>query len=160
VTPRWGGLSKPYRRGGDTMTLQYPLVHLDDVKPEQMDEDAGWSITEFRLLISKRQGSTSTMFHSRFMPGSIHKKHRHDNCEEIYAVLSGYGLAGAGDDRVEVRGGHFHYIPKGLEHWLYNLSETEPIEVIGVYIGAGSVEDTGYVYLGEVTKEDLKQRTE
>lgn len=100
------------------------------------------------------------MFHSRFMPGSIHKKHRHDNCEEIYAVLSGYGLAGAGDDRVEVRGGHFHYIPKGVEHWLYNLSETEPIEVIGVYIGAGSVEDTGYVFLGEVTKEDLKRRTE
>ena len=142
------------------MALRYPLVHLDDVKPEVMDEDDGWSITEFRLPISKKQGSTTTMFHSRFMPGAIHKKHRHDNCDEIYAVLSGHGLAGAGADRVEVRGGHFHYIPKGVEHWLYNLSEKEPIEVIGVYIGAGGVEETGYVYLGEVTEEDLKQRTE
>jgi mannose-6-phosphate isomerase-like protein (cupin superfamily) len=141
------------------MALQYPLVHLDDVKPEEMDEDAGWSITEFRLPISKKQGSTTTMFHSRFMPGAIHKKHRHDNCDEIYSIVSGRGLAGAGTDRVEVRGGHFHYIPKGVEHWLYNLSEKEPIEVIGVYIGAGSVEETGYIYLGEVTEEDLRRRT-
>ena len=61
---------------------------------------------------------------------------------------------------MEVRGGHFHYIPQGVEHWLYNLSEVDPIEVIGVYIGAGSVEETGYVYLGEVRENDLKRRTE
>ena len=137
------------------MRLQYPLVHLEDVKPEVMDEDAGWSITEFRLPISKKQGSTTTMFHARFMPGAIHKKHRHDNCDEIYFILNGQGLAGAGADRAKVRKGHFHYIPKGVEHWLYNLSEREAIEVIGVYIGAGSVEETGYVYLGEVTGDDL-----
>ena len=44
-----------------------------------------------------------------------------------------------GQERAEVRGGHFHYIPKGVEHWCVNLSKTEPIEVIGLYIGAGSV---------------------
>jgi mannose-6-phosphate isomerase-like protein (cupin superfamily) len=61
---------------------------------------------------------------------------------------------------VEVRKGHFHYIPRGVEHWLYNLSDKEPIEIIGVYIGAGSVKETGYVYLGEVTEKDLQQRTD
>jgi mannose-6-phosphate isomerase-like protein (cupin superfamily) len=146
--------------GGDTMALKYPLVHLDDIEPEAMDEDAGWSITEFRLPISKKQGSSSTMFHSIFMPGSIHKKHRHDNCDEIYSIVRGHGLAGAGTDRVEVRKGHFHYIPKGVEHWLYNLSNKEPVEIIGVYIGAGSVKETGYVYLGDVTEEDLQRRTD
>ena len=98
------------------------------------------------------------MFHARFMPGAIHKKHRHDNCDEIYSIVSGHGLAGAGDDRVEVRGGHFHYIPKGVEHWLHNPSGTETLEILGIYIGARSVEDTGYVYTGNVTQEDLMQR--
>ena len=74
----------------------------------------------------------------------------------IYYIISGHGLAGAGSDRVEVRGGHFNYIPKGVEHFLYNLSDTESIEAIGIYIGSGSVEDTGYRYLGDVTKDDLK----
>ena len=135
------------------------LVHLDDVPPETMDEGDGWSITDFRLPIGKHNGSSTTVFRARFFPGAVHKKHRHDNCEEIYYIISGHGLAGAGDDRVEVRGGHFHYIPPGVEHWLYNLSDTEPIEAVGLYIGSGSVEDTGYVYMGDVTEEDLKART-
>ncbi len=135
------------------------LVHLDDVPPENMDEGDGWSITDFRLPISKRNGSATTLFRARFMPGAVHKKHRHENCEEIYYIISGHALAGAGPDRVEVRGGHFHYIPQGVEHWLHNLSETEPVEAVGIYIGSGSVEDTGYVYMGDVTEADLKART-
>jgi mannose-6-phosphate isomerase-like protein (cupin superfamily) len=93
------------------------------------------------------------------MPGAVHKKHRHDNCEEIYYVIRGHGLAGAGPDRAEVRGGHVHYIPKGVEHFLYNLSKTEPLEAIGIYIGAGNVEETGYRYLGDVSEADIKART-
>jgi mannose-6-phosphate isomerase-like protein (cupin superfamily) len=135
------------------------LVHLDDVPPENMDAGKGWSITDFRLPLGRHNGSSTTLFRARFFPGAVHKKHRHDNCEEIYYIISGHGLAGAGPDRVEVRGGHFHYIPKGVEHWLHNLSPTEPIEVVGIYIGAGSVEETGYVYMGEVTDADLKART-
>ena len=135
------------------------LVHLDDVPPEKMDEGQGWSITDFRLPLGKHNGSSTTLFRARFFPGAVHKKHRHDNCEEIYYVISGHGLAGAGPDRVEVRGGHFHYIPKGVEHWLYNLSQSEPIEVVGIYIGAGNVGETGYVYMGDVTAEDLQART-
>lgn len=141
------------------MALQYPVVHINDVKPEVMDKGAGWSITDFRIPISKKQGSQSTMFHARFMPGSIHKKHRHDHCDEIYYIVSGHGLAGAGPDRVELRKGHFHFIPKGVEHWFYPLSIDEPTISVGIYIGAGSVEETGYVYMGEVTEEDLKGRT-
>ncbi|OGL61286.1 MAG: hypothetical protein A3I72_16115 [Candidatus Tectomicrobia bacterium RIFCSPLOWO2_02_FULL_70_19] len=135
------------------------LVHYDDVKPAQMDAKDGWSITDFRLPIGAHNGSPTTLFWAKFMPGAVHKKHRHENCEEIYYVIRGHGLAGAGPDRAEVRGGHFHYIPKGVEHFMYNLSRTEPIEAIGIYIGAGSVEATGYVYTGEVTEADIKART-
>ena len=135
------------------------LVHLDDVPQENMNEGEGWSITDFRIPLGKHNGSATTLFRARFFPGAVHKKHRHEACEEIYYIISGHGLAGAGPDRVEVRGGHFHYIPKGVEHWLYNLSETEPVEAIGIYIGSGSVEDTGYVYMGDVTEEDIQART-
>jgi mannose-6-phosphate isomerase-like protein (cupin superfamily) len=130
-------------------------VNVKDVPPETMNTDEGWSISEFRLPISKRNGSSTTLFHAIFGPGAVHRKHRHDSCEEIYYVVSGHGLAGAGPDRVEVRGGHFHYIPKGVEHWMHNLSPTEPLIGFGIYIGAGSVEDTGYVYMGDVTAEDV-----
>jgi len=133
------------------------LVHVDDVAPEKMDAKDGWSITDFRLPISKKNGSTTTVFRAKFMPGAVHKKHRHDNCEEIYYVISGEGIAGAGGEVDRVRAGHFHFIPKGVEHWLVNASKTEPLEVAGLYIGAGDVAETGYVYMGDVTEDDIKK---
>ncbi len=135
------------------------LIHIDDVKPSQMNAGEGWSITDFRMPIGRHNGSASTLFWAKFLPGAVHKKHRHENCEEVYYVIRGHGVAGAGPDRAEVRGGHVHHIPKGVEHFLYNVSPTEPLEVIGVYTGAGSVEETGYVYTGEVTEADIRART-
>ncbi len=134
------------------------LVHIDDVKPSRMNEKDGWSITDFRIPIGRHNGSPTTLFWAKFMPGAVHKKHHHENCEELYYIVRGHGLAGAGPDRAEVRAGHVHYIPKGVEHFLYNLSKTEPLEAIGIYVGAGSVEETGYVYSGDVTEADLKSR--
>ena len=136
------------------------MVHLDDVAPADLAADDGWLISDFRIPIGAHNGYSSTLFRARFLPGAVHKKHRHENCDEIYYVISGRGLAGAGEDRAEVRGGHFHYIPKGVEHWLYNLSETAPLEVVGIYIDAGSVGATGYVYMGEVGAADLKARAQ
>ena len=135
------------------------ILNINDVEPENMNESDGWKITDFRLPISKKNGCSSTLFRARFMPGAVHKKHCHTNSDEIYYIISGHGLAGAGSDRVEVHEGHFHFIPKGVEHWLYNLSDTVPIEVVGVYCDAGSVAGTGYVYMGDVTAKDLDERT-
>jgi hypothetical protein len=45
-----------------------------------------------------------------------------------------------------------------MMHWAYNLSKTEPLEAIGLYIGAGSVEETGYVYMGDVTEADVNAK--
>ncbi|HET9404577.1 MAG TPA: cupin domain-containing protein [Burkholderiales bacterium] len=133
-------------------------VHIDDVKPSRMNAKDGWSITDFRLPIGRHNGSSTTLFWAKFMPGAVHKKHRHDRCEELYYVVRGRGLAGAGPDRAEVRAGHVHYIPRGVEHFMHNLSRAEPLEVIGVYVGAGSVEETGYVFTGEVGEADLTIR--
>lgn len=131
------------------------LVHPDDVAPETMDAGEGWSISDFRLPLGRHNGCASTLFRAQFLPGAVHRKHRHDHCEEIYYVIGGTGTAGAGDRRSAVHGGHFHYIPAGVEHWLVNR-DAEPVEVVGIYVGAGSVAETGYVYTGDVTEDDLR----
>lgn len=130
------------------------LVHAEEVSPETMDAGRGWSISDFRLPLSRRNGSATTLFLARFLPGAVHRKHRHDRCEEIYYVVNGRGVAGAGGSHSEVRGGHFHYIPAGVEHWLVNRHD-EPVDVVGIYIGAGSVEETGYVFTGDVAAAEL-----
>ena len=130
------------------------FTHISDVTPENMNKGDGWLITEFRLPFSERQGVATTMFHARFNPGAVHKKHRHENCEEIYYLVAGEGIAGAGGATEEIRAGHFHYVPADTEHWLVNANEDVPIEVIGWYLGAGSVAATGYAYMGDVTDGD------
>lgn len=132
------------------------LVNIEDVKPLRLDAKEGWNITDFRMPIGRHNGSPNALYWAKLAPGDVHHKHRLDNCEDLYYVISGRGLVGAGADRAEVRGGHVHHIPKGVEHFICNVSKTEPLEVIGVYTGAGSIEESGYVYTGEVTQMDMK----
>ncbi len=137
------------------MPFQYPYIRMKDVSPEKMDGSEGWSVSEFRVVISEKEGCSSTMFHAIFRPGDRLHKHRHDNCDEQYYVVSGHGLTGAGPDRVEVHPGHYHYIPRGVEHWLVNLSRNEPLVVLGLYDRAPNLEATGYACVGGLTDEDL-----
>lgn len=132
------------------------LLHIDSVPPSPMPAAEGWGISDFRIPIGRHNGSANMLFWGKFLPGAAHHKHKCLNCEKLYYVVRGHGLAGAGRDRVELRPGHVHFIPKGVEHFLVNPSTTEPFEVIGVYTGAGSIEEAGYVYLGNVTESDLR----
>ena len=130
------------------------LVNVEEVKPSQTNM-GGWNITDFRIPIGRHNGSSTAQYWAKLLPGDVHHKHRLDKCEELYYVISGHGVVGAGADRAEVRGGHVHYIPQGVERFMYNASKTEPLEVIGIYTGAGSIDETGYVYTGEVSKADM-----
>ena len=94
------------------------------------------------------------MYEAVFAPGDGHHKHRL-NCEEMYYIKSGRGLAGVGGERVEVGDGDYHLVPAGVEHWLVNLDETTPLVVIGYYDGAATLDAIGHEYLGEVDAADL-----
>lgn len=137
------------------MPLKYPLVHVDDVQPENMKKDAGWAISEFRLPVSGKDGSSTTLFHSIFRPGSTHAKHLHAKCDEIAVYLKGHGIVGQTNERTEVRPGHCRLMPKGSEHFFHNETKDEEGLVIGFYVGAKSVPDTGYQFCGDVTHADL-----
>lgn len=133
------------------------LVHLDDVPDERQDAAAGWSISQFRLPITGRNGSSSTVFHGRFLPGSQHTAHRHDSSDEMCVYLRGGGLVGAGDDRLTVGPGFARLVPRGVDHFFHNATVGEPAEVIGIYIGAGDVADSGYVFRGDLSDEELRR---
>jgi mannose-6-phosphate isomerase-like protein (cupin superfamily) len=138
------------------MALRYPLVHVDDVTPENMKKGEGWAISEFRLPISGKDGSATTVFHSIFRPGSTHAKHLHSRCDEIAVYLRGHGTVGQGSERTEIRPGHCRLMPKGSEHFFHNETTHEEGLVIGFYVGAKDVKDTGYEFRGPVTEADLK----
>ena len=70
-----------------------------------------------------------------------------------------YAWVRENNPRVYVTGPfNVHYIPKGVERFVCNVSPTETLEIIGVYTGAGSIGETGYVYTGEVTDADKAQQ--
>ena len=143
------------------MPFENPYIRIADLAPEKMDAEQGWAVSEFRVVLSEKENCSSTMFHAIFQPGDSLKKHRHDGCDEQYYVISGHGLAGAGLDRAEVHAGHYHYIPKGVEHWLVNLSRNEPLVILGLYDRAPNLGATGHVFSSEITDEDLNApRTE
>ena len=138
------------------MSLKYPLVHVDDVTPENMKKGEGWAISEFRLPITGKDGSSTTIFHSIFRPGSTHNKHLHSRCDEIAVYLKGHGIVGQSDERTEVGPGACRMMPKGSAHFFHNETKTEDGLVIGFYVGAKDVKDTGYEFAGAVEKTDLE----
>ncbi len=133
-------------------------VRLADTRADNTTEEDGWSRADFRILIGPHTIPEAKGCHYRgyFPPGGAHKKHYHEKSDEIVYVIQGHGAHGQGDDEWEVGPGSSYYIPHGVVHWLRNLDPVQPIEVIGVYFDAGSLEETGYVYLGPVQPEDMK----
>ena len=141
------------------MPFEHPYVRIASVAPEKLDAKEGWAVSDFRVVISGREGCSSLMYHATLLPGDVHHRHRYENCDMQYYVVSGHGLAGVGGDRGEVFAGDFHYIPAATEHWPANVSETEDLSAPGWYIGVGGLGESGFEYLGPVTEDDLKERT-
>ena len=130
-------------------------IHVDDVPVERMEKRDGWAISEFRLPVGGVHGSSTTVFHSIFRPGSTHAKHLHRNSDEICVYLQGHGVVGQGDSRAEVGPGHCRLMPRGSTHFFYNETKQKDAVCIGFYIGAANVADSGYACCGNVESTDL-----
>ncbi len=62
-------------------------------------------------------------------PGARPKAHKHENHETMMYIISGEGRMWYGDkleEHLVVSAGEFLYIPAGVPHLPYNLSDTEP----------------------------------
>ena len=129
-------------------------VLIDDVPVEAQDASGGWRISEFRLPL---RGRGFCVFHGRFRPGSRHSIHRHLACDELCVYLSGRGLVGTGDDRYAVSAGDARLIPAAVPHYFHNAGGEGVAEVLGLYLGAESVDATGYELIGEIGAADLER---
>ena len=131
---------------------EYFFQNLDKMASAAVGPDQGWVNMNIRFVTEAMTGFDEVcLFRASFPPGAQHQPHIHPNAAEFFYVLSGHGASGLGDAEHEVRGGAFELVAKGMVHWLRNISTTENIEVIGGYLAVGSLEEAGYVPVGQVT---------
>jgi uncharacterized RmlC-like cupin family protein len=86
-------------------------------------------------------------------PGARAKAHLHENHETSIYVLSGEAGMWYGDqlqEHLTVRSGNFLYIPAGMPHLPYNLSDTEA--AVGVVARTDPNEQESVLLLPELDK--------
>lgn len=129
-------------------------VHVEEVAPAPVGAAGGWKGLDIRFLI---EGSTCAaksicFWRTVFPPGAAHERHHHPNAEEVFFVLRGRGASGAGDGEHEVLPGMAVHVPAGVVHWFRNPGPEE-VELVGTYTPVASLEEAGYVYVGEITEK-------
>lgn len=120
---------------------------IDDVPVDtSLKAEDGWKLALRWLIDENRLGSKFGSVGYAVVPpgGGRHELHVHDNCEEVSIYLKGHGIRMVGDEEYEVGPMDIGFSPVGVPHGIRNLSDTEPIELICVYMGATSVNKTGY----------------
>jgi len=129
-------------------------VHVSEVPPAGVGSDDGWQSVDIRWVVSNENAGSKEICFWRtvFPPGATHARHIHRNSAEAFFIIRGRGAAGTGDEEHEVGPGTALYVPKGVVHWFRNVGDVE-LELVGCYAPAGSLEDTGYEFVGDVTDE-------
>jgi len=125
-----------------------------EVEAAGVQRENGWRDIEIRFVTGELTGAGSgCLFTARFEPGAAHERHVHPHADEIFIVTSGRAAVGAGDGEHEASAGTVQFVPAGRVHWLRNVDDTEPVEVIGVYLGVPDLDAAGYEHLGDVPDE-------
>jgi quercetin dioxygenase-like cupin family protein len=121
-------------------------IHVDEVEPAAVTADQGWRGMDIRFMITRDAAGTGSvcLFRAVFPPGAAHEPHRHPNADEFFYVIRGRALLGAEREEHEARSGTVEFVPAGRVHWLRNLDTSEPVEVVGGYLGVGSLDEAGY----------------
>lgn len=121
------------------------------LKPED-----GWKLANRWLIDENRLGSQfGTVGYSHFEAGiGRHELHRHEHAEVVSYYLKGRARMIVGDEEFEVGPGDITFVPRGTPHAVVNLSETEPLELLFIYMGASSEAKTGY----KLVKEEEQRR--
>jgi quercetin dioxygenase-like cupin family protein len=87
------------------------------------------------------------------MAGAAHEKHIHHKADEFCYLISGKGRFGVGNEEWDVEAGDAFLAPRGMVHWGYGTDPNEGETVVGVYVDAGSLEDTGDEFVESLKRE-------
>ena len=113
-------------------------------KVEGLKRDDGWIDMQVQFLIDKKSaGADHVVGWTVLKPGARHERHLHRNCDEFFIVIKGRGhiYSELGEEpSVE---GDVVYSPRGCWHGFNNTSKDDVVLVWG-WMGAGSIEDSGY----------------
>lgn len=139
-------------------TDDHYMAHVDEFTPAPVGLDEGWRNMDIRFVITEALAGSKDLclFRTVFAPGAAHERHTHENAAEFLYVVRGRAAVGAEGDEYEAPAGTLQYIPAGKIHWLRNLDDDEPVELVGGYVGAGDLEGTGYRFISQITEEFRK----
>jgi quercetin dioxygenase-like cupin family protein len=113
-----------------------------------------------RFAISRETMNTDAcMFRATFLPGGFHAPHVHTKSDEFFYVIScGEAVTGIEGEVYQMREGMFFCFPKNVKHWTKNLDSSKNLELVTCYPQTGSIDESGYVYEGElIPKFDVKR---
>ena len=77
------------------------------------------------LDLTKEADNIAAIYDTSLEPGSFIELHFHPDLEEIYYVLSGYGIMTIGDEKQEISRNDVVYIPKLAPHMLLNSGNVQ-----------------------------------
>ena len=135
------------------------MVNVAEVAPRPVSEAEGWKSMDIRFLLPEEVGRSAgvALFRAIFPPRAQHERHRHPNADEFFYVLRGRPAIGTEDEEHEVEPGTVELVRRGRVHWLRNLDPSSEVEVLGGYLGVGSLDEAGYEYVGEIERGQMRE---
>jgi mannose-6-phosphate isomerase-like protein (cupin superfamily) len=130
-------------------------TNLRDVpKVEGLPREDGWVDMQVQFLIDKKSaGADHVVGWTVLKPGARHENHRKRNCDEFFIVLKGHGHIYTDEGEVPSGEGDVVYSPRTCWHGFNNTSDQDVVLVWG-WMGAGSIEASGYESEPESSKPD------
>ncbi|MFQ6110784.1 MAG: cupin domain-containing protein [Nitrospinota bacterium] len=127
-------------------------VNERDIPPAKVKREDGWREMNIKWLLSEKTVGcrSALLFKSVIKAGAAHERHIHHKADELVYVISGKGHRWQGDEEWDVGPGDAYFIPRGLAHGACGIDPDDPLTLVGVYVGAGSIEDTGYELIERV----------
>lgn len=125
------------------MVTKY-IIHVDDVKPEEVGDAEGFKGVDSRLVIAdKTVGSEKAcLFRVIFPRGAYHGPHYHTESDELLYALRGKAIQWVDGVEYTMTPGTAMIIPRNIVHWMRNDWDEE-FEVIGIYPDVPSFYLTG-----------------
>lgn len=113
-------------------------------KVEGLQRKDGWVDMQVQFLIDKKTaGADHVVGWTVLKPGARHERHLHRNCDEFFIVLKGHGHIYSDLGEEPSIEGDVVYSPRGCWHGFNNTSNEDVVLVWG-WMGAGSIEASGY----------------
>ncbi len=136
-----------------TLQSKYSLNERD-VQPARVKRDEGWREMNIKWLLGEETVGlkSAVLFKAVIKAGAAHEKHLHHKADELVYIISGKGRHGLGDEEWDIGPGDAYLNPRDIVHWSYGTDPNDPLILVGVYVGAGTLEDTGYEFVERLEK--------